>query len=132
MRHERPLARQRKLKNEDDDDEPTYVDEDSHDTISKAEYDKMVKASDEVLAGGDVEQGPIGTDAKPPEEKESSADTLPKKEAVAAIGASGKRRLAKVVGEEDDFVGEQRIPRNGKKPPAKKTKKVKLSFAQDP
>jgi hypothetical protein len=41
-RHERPIARPRKDRADDEDEGPTYVDEASNDTISKEDYEKMI------------------------------------------------------------------------------------------
>jgi hypothetical protein len=45
-RHEQPVARNKKLKNDDEDDAPTYVLEDTNQSLSKAEYEAIVAGDD--------------------------------------------------------------------------------------
>ena len=56
-----------------------------------------------------------------------------KKEFVATIGSAGKRRIAKVVGDdrEEDVVSEERKPALGVKKVMKPKKRVKLSFDEE-
>ncbi|MCJ1247338.1 hypothetical protein MMC30_004552 [Trapelia coarctata] len=142
-RHERPLARPRKQKgaDEDEDDEPTYVVDGGRDTLTKAEYDALMNPQDEAVsqakgvrdgeatesANGSAESTRIATD---------QAEDLPqpaKKEVVATIGGTGKRRIAKVVGDdpEGDEGKEDRKPAASAKKAAKPKKKVKLSFDEE-
>ena len=145
-RHERPIARPQKPRDTDEDDEPTYVDEESHEVISKTEYATMLHAGDRsmplvesrvdesVTAGLSKQAEPIG---------ESGKTQAPKKEAVAAIGGSAKRRIVKVVGEEDNSYestkdrvtqGKEKkdveSPSSGKKN-AKRARKIKLAFEEE-
>ncbi|KAK0507869.1 hypothetical protein JMJ35_009758 [Cladonia borealis] len=138
-RHERPLARPRKhIKDGDEDDEPTFVVEGSQDTLSKAEYEALMGVvSDEKHDGNEAvsDPQPESKDEKPGESStEISDNSTPAKQVNASIGASNKRRFAKIVGDEDEGAAESRdenSPRTTKKPKAKKAKKVKLSFAED-
>lgn len=137
-RHERPLARPRKqMKDGEEDDEPTYVVEASQDTLSKEEYESLVKGKVHDKAVNEETSSSTPSlaisklnekdDAHPPRNE-------PAKQKVAAIGASNKRRLFKVVGDEGDEDDEaaslvQGEPaRQARTPKAKKGKKVKLSF----
>lgn len=135
MRHEHPLARPRKQKtSEDKDEEPTYVQEDSHDTISKAEYDALMKNIEVQKLENlvvvpptrpDDLEGPRGESGKFPQ------DPTPLKQQMAGIGGNAKRRLAKVVGEDNGMEDSQHHVGgliNGNKFKPKKRKKVKLSF----
>ena len=139
-RHERPLARPRKAKDAEDDDEPTYVDEDSHDTITKLQYEALLRLADEVASDETHSETPnllndgVGCDTPAEDVMEGP---LPRKEMVATVGVSAKRRIAKVVGNGEDYHDEasgkevlatdQKAITLGKKL-AKKPKKVKLSF----
>ena len=68
---------------------------------------------------------------------ETQAEEASRKETVATIGASGKKRQVKAVAMDNSEVseGEKNVERPPKKekrrPPAKKAKKVKLSFDED-
>ena len=139
-RHERPLARPRKqLKDGEDDDQPIYVVEGSEDILSKAEYEALMEHTN------DKERDENGCASSPQPHIEAgklvegsnevSEDIAPAKQKSAAIGGSNKRRIAKVIGEDDNDGG----PNQGKKtsvPPtkkskAKKGKKVKLCFDEE-
>lgn len=138
-RHERPQARPKKqMKDGEEDDQPTYVVEDSSDTLSKEEYETLVKGNDaEEQKGSDLPSfsSPANPDAT---QVEASAgkdalpeSAFPRKQQAAAIGVSNKRRLAKVVGDEDGKVAKpvKGDPAQQKaKPKGKQGKKVKLSF----
>lgn len=135
-RHERPLARPRKQVEEGDkDDEPTYVVEESQDTLSKAECEALVTTND---ADEQKENSmPSSTEVRyGSEEAEPRKDKVfrgaaPAKQQVAGIGCSNKRRLAKIVGDE----GENEVPleesgsrKKQEETKVKKGKKIKLSF----
>lgn len=134
-RHGCPPARPRKQKiSDDEDDEPTYVQENTHDTISKAEYDAMVKNVEvEKLENSIVvpPMKPDGHERALEELGKSPQDPAPSKQQVAGIGGNAKRRLAKIVGEDDEMEASQHHVGgliNEKKVKSKKGKKVKLSF----
>ena len=139
---ENPQRRPKKPKNEDDDDAPTYVEEGSHEVISKEEYEALVRGDDpeeenkdestDFKAGqptaslhGGVQEGTAGTDGSKSRQN------------VAGIGGPKKRKQAKVVGEELAEEKEEEEGRQGTSPVAnkpkqkKKKKKVKLSFDED-
>ncbi|KAF6231549.1 hypothetical protein HO173_010301 [Letharia columbiana] len=134
-RHERPLARPRKQVQEgEDNDQPTYVVEDSQDTLSKAEYEALVAADtadkDENNVLLSAKAGHVIEEAEPRKD-EVAGEAAPVKQAVAGIGGSTKRRLAKVVGDEgeDKAASEDCVSgRNSKTSRVKKGKKMKLSF----
>ena len=138
VRHERPLARPRKAKrDENDDDAPTYVDEESHDTLTKQQYEAMLKSGNvpAMMKKGDVatNAGAVGDgSAEAHESKPSSFGEVapPKTELVAAIGTTGKRRIGKVVGEGVGFNESRGAGTTAASPkkPVKKAKKIKLSF----
>lgn len=134
LRHERPLARPRKqYGGNDDDDEPTYVDEESNSTLTKAQYEVMLKPDgntvphDEERTALKVHDGSEIGGAGP---GSPIVDIPPKKEQVAVIGGSGKRRIAKVFSDEvnNKHGREDRTPAKTEKNFAKRAKKVKLSF----
>ena len=133
-RHERPLARPRKQVKDGEDDQPTYVVEGSQDILSKAEYEALMgTANDEKQDENEPASSPqpdLGGG------NEVSERVVPAKQKTAAIGGSNKRRLAKVFGEDGDDDGEPNVEEKGpaptgKKPKAKKGKKVKLSFDEE-
>ena len=150
-RLERPIARPRNPKrNDDDDDEPTYVDEESHEVISKEEYKALVQDSNpkdedgknstqEVDKDQSGAQGPEGT------QTDNGKDAPASKQKVTEIGGPKKRKQARVIGEENkDKVqegggeGEGEGEGNEKQqeaPTARKSKqkkkKIKLSFDEE-
>ncbi len=140
-RHERPLARPKKQVQEGEtEDQPTYVVEDSQDTLSKAEYEALVAAnnadqqSDNDMPSSakvrdSIEEAELG---KGGATRESAA----MKQQVAGIGCSTKRRLAKVVGEKEEEEDEAAPDmtdsgKKDKKVGVKKAKKMKLSFDEE-
>ncbi len=138
-RHERPQARPRKqTKDGEEDDQPTYVMEDNHDTLSKAEYEALMRSNDaKEQEGSDSPDFPSRTKSFAAQAKARAGINVSPEQSVlmmqqaAAIGASNKKRLAKVVGEDDEEVAK---PVRGEsvqqkvKPKGKQRKKVKLSF----
>ena len=142
-RHERPIARPRKPRDAEEDDEPTYVDEESHEIISKTEYTALLQAGDKALpsAEGRLDESLTRGSSEHADPREDSGKVeAPKKEAVAAIGGSTKRRIAKVVGEEDNsYRSSKGAMTNGKdgensksgKKNAKRLRKIKLAFDEE-
>ena len=140
-RQERPHARPKgRLRDSDDDDRPTYVVEDSHDTFSKEEYAALL--SD---AGPEKQEDRHGSTLQAAEHDTSKVsinqtrDDVPNenlisaKEQVAAIGGSIKRRYPKVIGDESEDakrLDEDAIA-NGKRLKSKKGRKIKLSFNEE-
>ncbi len=52
VRHERPIPRPRKVMTDgDDEDQPTYVVEESQDTLSKEEYEALVRIKEDDVIG---------------------------------------------------------------------------------
>ena len=144
-RHERPIARPRKPRDTDEDDEPTYVDEESHEVISKTEYAAMLHADHIAmpLVDSRVDESITTGPSKHAESTEAPNKTqAAKKEAIAAIGRSAKRRIGKVVGEEDNshepsnaevLQGKEKDVDNPnpRKKSAKRVRKIKLTFEEE-
>ncbi|KAF2709941.1 hypothetical protein K504DRAFT_501241 [Pleomassaria siparia CBS 279.74] len=122
-RHEQPIARPKRLKQDDEDDAPTYVLEDTHESLSKAEYEAMLAGNDRKEEDAASE----GTDAK-----SKPTEIVPEKpkDNIAELGkASKKRKVAKVIAEEQE--GENATGTSTTKAVKKikkKSKPVKLSF----
>ena len=135
VRHERPIARPRKPKNEDgEDDEPTYVDGESNDTITKAQYADMLKSTDP--AAQDDRNKPLDITENDDDLEQTSPKEMPKEEAVATVGVSRKKRQVKAVTVDDSGSGEGEKTTGGSTKrqmgkPARKAKKIKLSFDED-
>ncbi|PYH87988.1 hypothetical protein BO71DRAFT_366229 [Aspergillus ellipticus CBS 707.79] len=130
-RLERPISRPRKAKNTDDDDGPTYVDEESNEIISKEEYEALVRGDGETDPKKDAEdKGPSGSgageDGKGGDEGAASAS----KQNVAEIGGPRKRKQAKAIGDEAPAAETEETPKKdaGSRKPKQKKKKIKLSF----
>ena len=131
------MARPRKqVQDGESDDQPTYVMEDSQDTLSKAEYEALATNSADTQTENNLT--PSANIRQDAEEVVVKKDTVfgeetPTKQQVAGIGVSTKRRLAKVVGneEEDEAAEKSDLGKKEKKIKAKKGKKMKLSFDED-
>ena len=124
-RHEHPVARPKKQRDDSEDDEPTYVDEQSHDTISKEDYAKMLNPESEKPPN--ATEGGAGTKEDP--SNHDTATEAPRKAVEASVG-NKKRRLAKAVGTTEGEPVEDAAdrPKKTAKKAGKKTQKVKLSF----
>ncbi|KAL8658667.1 MAG: hypothetical protein Q9226_000837 [Calogaya cf. arnoldii] len=143
-RHQQPQVRPTKLRtaDEEDDDQPVYVhDQDPSETLSKAEYDALLKAPPTEQQS--VKEGQADTDVQTSKQLEAQSLESPEgspqrevaaKERTAAIGGSSKKRSAKVVGD-DASSDEVQKPKTdlqaAKKNGLKKVKKMKLSFEDD-
>ena len=121
-RHERPIARQKGQKKDDQDDAPTYVLEDSNQSITKEEYEALLKAEtgEEGKALGDKV-----------DEDEAKAKEMEKPSKKPEVGqASRKRKAVKVFGnkeEENEKLSKVKDAKVTKKP-KKRAKAIKLSF----
>jgi hypothetical protein len=118
-RRDPAVPRNKKLVKDDEDDAPTYVLEDTNESLTKAEYEALV----------------AGKDAPPDEESKTSAtkhanqEPQPKDKIVEVGKASKKRKAAKVIGG-DEGIEKDATETQAKivKKPKKKSKPVKLSF----
>ena len=133
-RHERPLLRQKRHHAEDDEEDlPAYVDGDSNNTISKAEYDAIYtdagKMQVEADASAESLSQPHAAEMDDVSEAEKSSHVVQFKQPEVSIGGGPKRKLAKVIAEAED--GDSSLPFNriaSKKKRKKKSQDVKLSF----
>lgn len=139
-RHERPIARPKRSKRDDEEDDgPTYVIEESNDTLTKAEYEALVN-------GGTETANDTSNATKENDGDEAAAEkTKPKQQQVASVGgASKKRKAVKIGSDADEEEGDEAkaTEKSGKteephkkdikpKKPKKKTKAVKLSFGDE-
>lgn len=128
-RHEQPIPRNKRLKKDEEDDAPTYILEDTKESLTKEEYEALVSGKDskdeaDEQTGGSAQQASETTAQKP-------------KEKIAEVGASTKKRkAAKIVNEahEDghadaskDAEGNPKATKKAKK----KSKAVKLTFGEN-
>lgn len=136
-RHERQIARPKKSKDPNDDDGPTVVDE-SGETLSKDEVDKLTKQPEPGVEDTENVKGELDPATEP---KASGALPDPKaSESKVTDGtATKKRKVAKAVGkddEDDETTGksgegaEKSVAKTVKKA-KKKAKPVKLAFDDD-
>lgn len=135
-RHQVPLARPKKAKNPDDDDGPTFVDE-SGELVSKADYERRLKGDASGEETGDNVNGELKGDSKP-EAGALPADSKPRVEQKLTDGnAVKKRKVAKVVGDEDEddsskpAGADKDIAPKAVKKAKKKAKPIKLAFDDD-
>ena len=126
-RQDRPVPRNKKLQKDEDEDAPTYVLEDTNQSLTKAEYDALVAGKDD----------PQKTDGPVDAALETGAKDLSKqitKESTTNVSKSTKKRKAvKVIGSNDDegeAIADATDKKDAKvtKKPKKKAKTVKLSF----
>jgi hypothetical protein len=125
------------IKTSADDDDPTYVLEESGSTISKAEYDALVSSRERAPGANetakDIAAEPAQTQVDKPPTKpvESSGGKT-----AAAIGLTSKKRKATQVVTEDSRreanteSASKATSRQGSRP-KKKPKTIKLSFGED-
>lgn len=120
------------MNKDDEDDAPTYVMEDTKESLTKEEYAALVSGEvskdDEANAGDEASKG----EAKDVEAKQ--------KDKIAEVGAgSKKRKAAKIIGDDHDQ-GETKDEESKEvkksdakvtKKPKKKTKAVKLTFGDE-
>lgn len=122
-RHENPIPRSKRLVQDDEEDAPTYVLEDTNQSLTKAEYEALVAGKDDPT---DDDPKSAGTETKEPGAKQQV------KANIAEVGKAAKKRKAKVIGTgdgdgEDTEDTDTKVIKKVKKP-KKKTKPVKLSF----
>ncbi|KAK5731271.1 hypothetical protein LTR15_001210 [Elasticomyces elasticus] len=125
-RHERPLARNMGKKGGgDEDDGPTVVDE-SGETVSKEEMEQLEKKDAVADAGENVK----GRDVDDEETKMAGALPPPDQERIDGSMTVGvmtkKRKMAKIVGDDNDDEQEQKTVAKPKG--KKKAKAIKLAF----
>ncbi|KAH0342384.1 hypothetical protein KCU81_g5780, partial [Aureobasidium melanogenum] len=146
-RHEQPVARAQRAKKsgDDDDDAPTYVVEGSSETLTKAEYEKLATGGGEqsdakskfadvkdMVTGELTGDSPKASGALPDE-----SDAPARASATVDAGkATKKRKVAKVVGGDDDEEDEANTKDTSKdeskpKKVKKKGKPIKLSFGDE-
>lgn len=126
-RHERAIARPKRAKDVDDDDGPTVVDE-SGETLSKDEVEKLtIGAADGATSKIKTER--VGGE---PRKDEMQSKTSEQK---ITTGAPKKRKAAKIVGDETSSPGLRGGANEAMQKEAKKSKKkskaVKLAFDDD-
>ncbi|KAL6721596.1 hypothetical protein ACLMJK_000700 [Lecanora helva] len=141
-RHEKPLARPRKqMQNNEEDDQPIYVDEDGLRTLSKSEYDHLAgrqeeqkSLQDELPSSINESKGANDIPGTEDVEDTTASEISSRTQQAAAIGAPKKRRLAKVVGEGVEEAGGAKIGNSRQQQEnhkSQKVKKVKLSFDEE-
>ena len=140
-RHERPLARPRRQKAEDEEDDgPTYVQEETQDMISKEEYAVMLDRDRNIVRDEknpeSVEGNPVQCTDLDVDKELSTRQRTQKQQQLAVIGAPKKRKMTKVVGDDQSkssFGEAQRINESTEliTKPKKSKKKIKLSFDDD-
>jgi hypothetical protein len=110
-------------KDDDEDDAPTYVMEDTNQSLTKEEYDAFV----------------LGKDAKEEDPKEETAETESKpKDKIVEVGSNAKKRkAAKIVNndqqqsKDDDGKDMKKTDAKVVKKPKKRAKAVKLTFGDE-
>jgi hypothetical protein len=126
-RHERPIPRNKRMKQDDEDDAPTYVLEDTNQSMTKEEYEGFVKEKD----SKDDDNNEQAT-------KESAKNSESKpRDKITEVGANAKKRkAAKIISDEqedskDELKNAKKTDAKTVKKPKKKTKAVKLTFGEE-
>jgi hypothetical protein len=142
-RHEFHAARPKKARNPEDEaeDEPVYFNEETGETLTKKEWEAKEETAKEVgIKGEESEVKDTMADGN-----ETVAEVKEGKEKLAAIGGGKKRKAGKIVAGDEEGPGPASVKSGaasggvnrvgGKvekgKVPARKVKKIKLSFGDD-
>ena len=115
--------------------------DDSQDTLSKAEYEALVANNDADKQNENSMPSSTevcyGSEEAEPRDDEVTRGVPLVKQQVAGIGCSNKRRLAKIVGDNEEEDEEDEAPpeesdsrKKRERTRAKKGKKMKLSFGE--
>ena len=137
-RHEQPIARPKRAKAHEEEDEPTVVDE-AGETISKAELEKLTAPENGDSDGGDENGKTVGQESAEPKGSGAMQDGSQRVDQKVTDGtATKKRKAAKVVGEDEDGsatvdseVHGESSPKKAIKKTKKKAKPIKLAFNDD-
>ena len=137
-RHEQPIARPKRAKAHEEEDEPTVVDE-AGETISKAELEKLTAPENGDVDGGDENGKTVGEANAEPKGSGAIQDGSQRVDQKVTDGTTTKKRkAAKVVGEDEDEaataepqVQDQPSPKKAVKKAKKKAKPIKLAFNDD-
>lgn len=117
------------MKNDDEDDAPTYVLENTNQSMTQEEYEAFVAEKD---SKGDAKLEQDGN-AK----EQTKDDGLKPKDKITEIGANAKKRkVAKIISDEQEQSGYEpkdigKLETKISKKPKKKTKAVKLTFGDE-
>lgn len=128
-RHERPIPRNKRMKQDDEDDAPTYVLEDTNQSMTKEEYEAFVAEKDPNEEVVSEQEGALKDSSK-------AAEAKPK-DKIAEVGSNAKKRkAAKVIGDEQEDSKDKPKDVNTAetktvKKPKKKAKAVKLTFGDE-
>ncbi|KAI9718398.1 MAG: hypothetical protein M1812_004119 [Candelaria pacifica] len=103
-RHERPVARPRKHQTEEgeDDDRPTYVDEETNEIISEGQYHDLVgkPLTDEATDKGGTKITTLPTVSIVEDGATEESKSVALKQKVTEIGSRKKRKAVKVIDDE--------------------------------
>lgn len=128
-RHEQPIPRNKRMKQDDEDDAPTYVLEDTHQSITKEEYEEFI-GKKESKEDSEPELEDVSKDS-------SKDDAAKPKDKIAEVGANTKKRKAAKIISDEQEAGKEETKDAKKagtkivKKPKKKTKAVKLTFGDE-
>jgi len=147
-RHERQIARPKRAKQDDEEDAPAYVVHDSNETLSKEDYEAMLKDQGKPVDGktggaakiqGTEDEDTLGVKGELTGDEPKASGALPdgRKDAPikqATVG-SKKRKAAKIVGDDvkdpSDDLPFKDDPTQKKPKKKAKAKSIKLSFGDD-
>jgi hypothetical protein len=123
--------RNKQPKQDDEDDAPAYIMEDTNQSLTKAEYEALV-------AGKDSKDEDAGKNAETPvtaDSRTQATDAQPVKDNVADLSKNTRKRKAvKVIAGDDEAGSHSSITQTDAKvikKPKKKNKPVKLTFGDE-
>jgi len=118
------------MNKDEEDDAPTYVMEDTKESLTKEEYDALVSGKDPKDEDETTAEGVIKAEIEDSQKKQ--------KDKIAEVGAgSKKRKAAKIISDEPGETKEEGSKKSTQsdakiiKKPKKKAKAVKLTFGDD-
>src|SRR5687768_15149483 len=128
-RHERPIPRNKRMKQDDEDDAPTYVLENTNQSMTKEEYEAFV-------AEKDSKEDPKSEQDGATKDSSKASEAKPKDKITEVGSNTKKRKAAKIISDEqevslDEPKDAQKAETKPVKKPKKKTKSVKLTFGDE-
>ncbi|KAI5304077.1 hypothetical protein KEM56_006878 [Ascosphaera pollenicola] len=136
-RTNRPATAKRLL-NDPDEDEPTYVDEESNEVVSREEYRSMVRGEEEKqsqsqsqhVEGGEGEEGKEGVE-RGKVQPTAEIGGVKRKKQVRVIDGDGDDEEKSADGDDQKPIQAPKARQSTKKAQQKRKKKIKLSYDAD-
>jgi hypothetical protein len=127
-RHERPTPRNKRAKQDDEDDAPTYILEDTNQSMTKEEFEAFIANKEPRNESNPAEEGAA---------KDHADSEIKSKDKITEVGTNAKKRkAAKIISDEredgNDATKEtKKLDGKVVRKPKKKAKAVKLTFGEE-